>query len=338
MSNLKKEAQDFWPPGVPRPQTAAPVPTNKPAVSPIAAPGAFMPPLPNQTPASNKAAPSKATVAVIDMQKAIKDLSREISGEKFDPQSGSLVRPNENFNKFLGGHYVKSLEKSENKNLNEPTEPVKQPAATQNVMQSLTALDNNKSFRADGTWGPLTNKALENIYQLAYSLLQLAGDYGIQEDKIYNSSYLNGLKDQLSGYTFDKTKISLEPEEQEKRAISIIKHIHAIGRFYNTLKDKVNRSPNLRSYIDQNKSFENYTETGLHLTPEEDQFSQTDAQVTTMPYTAPNVNEKRLNYIPIKALRSKKDYLDWMKSIGVSNEEQAVGIFNSFIKSKIQSS
>jgi len=335
MSNLKKEAQDLWPPGVPRPKAAPVTPTAR--TVPVAGPNAIMPPLPGDKPSAPIA--HKALTPVIDMQKAIKDLSREIAGEKFDPQSKSLIRPNENFNKFVGNHYVKSLEKTEEKDASEPTEPSKQPdASTQNIMQHLVGLDNNKMFRADGTWGPQTNSALENIYKFAYSLLQLAGDYGIQEDKIYNSTYLNGLKTQLSGYTFDKTKISLDPEEQAKRAESIIKHIHAIGRFYNVLRDKINRNPNLRSYIDQKKSFEDYTETGLHLTPEEDQFSQGDAQVATMPYAAPSTTDKRLNYIPIKALRSKKDYLDWMKSVGITNEEQAVGIFNSFIKSKIQSS
>jgi hypothetical protein len=330
MSILKKEGQDFWPPGVPRPKApAAPVPAT---TNPV-------PKIPGLTPSPSVVSPHMTNGSVLNMQKAIQDLSREIAGEKLNPQTKTLAPINNNFNSFIGNHYVKSLEKPAAQNPDEPTTPVAAPtgASTQSVMQHLSGLDNNKTFRPDGAWGPKTNTALDNIYKLAYSLLQLVGDFALSDDKIYNSTWLNGFKEKLTGYTFKNSRISLDPKEQEDRANSLIKHINAIGRLYTTLKQQISGNPTLRSHIEDKKPFENYNETGVNLTPEEEQFSRGDATIPTMPYAAPKLPNKKLDYIPLKNLRSKKDYLDWMMGYaGVPTETEAVSIFNNFIKRKLE--
>jgi hypothetical protein len=53
-------------------------------------------------------------------------------------------------------------------------------------------------------------------------------------------------------------------------------------------------------------------------------------------YDAPALPAKKLDYIPLKALRTKQDYLDWMmKYAGYKTEEEAINTFNTVIKPKI---
>lgn len=305
---------------------------------------------------------NKAVNAIKDMQLAMQQLAESVvidaesgtmaqkSRDAAQPQATEQVKSSKkSFNDFIAEQYVGTLDEDKKgvewtKDVKVTTLPGKQKTQTDIyeldvVMDTLRRVGfGSKEFKIDGNWEFRTDNALRNMMGFGYALLQLAGDFGL-DNNIYTYDNWKDFANNLSGYKIENGVVKLPPAEKAKRAEKITKHLKAITKLYNHFRQQVTARPEYRPYIEGKRSFDKYDQLGTNkdvLTPLEEQMTATDIARVNVSYDAPGLPSKKLDYIPLKALRSKQDYLDWMmKYAGYKTEEEAINIFNTVIKPKV---
>lgn len=358
LKNLKEEIEKL-----------ATIPGSKP---PATVPAATVNP---QNSFFNKNKPSPAPVskaplkgpnnpAVREMQLAMQDLAESVM---HDANSATMSLKNKDvvhqdaaqpvqqskksFNDFIAEQYMGGLDESYkgvewNKDSRVVTRPDKHRTQTDIyeldvVMNTLSRIGAEKSeLKADGNWDWRTNNALKNMLGFAYALLQVEGDFGL-DNHIYNPSNWTDFKNTLSGYRVEGNSVDLSPEEKTTKADRITKHLKAITRMYNEFRQQVIARPEFRPFIEGKRSFDKYDQHGSNketLNPTEQQMAKSDiTKVDNIVYPAPRLPDKQLHYVPLKALSSKEEYLKWMLGYaGIPNEAGAWHIFNTVIKPKIE--
>lgn len=208
------------------------------------------------------------------------------------------------------------------------------------VMDTLRRIGtSSKEFKIDGNWDFRTNNALKNIMGFAYGLLQLEGDFGL-ENNLYTYEDWQNFSDLMSGYTVQGNTVMLSPKDKMTRAQNITKHLKGINSLYNHFRQQVLARPEFRPTIEGKRPFEKYDIQGTNkdvLSPQENQMTKSDAAKISITYIAPGLPDKKLDYIPLKALTSKEEYLKWMRDYAGNSEASSINIFNRVIKPKIES-
>jgi len=265
-----------------------------------------------------------------------------------DPQK----KAKKSFNDFIASNYIggldedqKGVEWSQDTSVN--TYQKKQVAQSDIyeldvVMHTLKMLGGQKSeMAADGVWSFRTDNALRNIMGFATALLQLEGDFALNNGNIYTSDNLRALKQSLSGYTVKNGVVSLSAKGKKKRASDITKHLKGITKLYNNFRAQVTAKPEYRPLIEGDRAFDSYSDKGSNtntdtLTSEEKTFAGSDmSKLEGVTYYAPKMLNKQMTYIPYKALTSKSAYMAWMVDhIGVT-AEIALKIFETVVKPTI---
>jgi hypothetical protein len=250
------------------------------------------------------------------------------------------------FNDFIAEQYMGGLDEENKgvewtKNPDVVTHPDKKQTQTDiyeldAVMNTLSRIGSEKGeFKADGNWDWRTQNALKNMLGFAYSLLQLEGDFGLS-NHIYNIANWNVFKT-----TLGDNSNALSVDQKKNKAAIITKHLKAITKLYNDFRQQVIARPEFRPYLEGKRSFDKYDQSGTNkdtLTPQELQMSKSDVpKIDGISYIAPGLPDKKLNYIPLKALSSKEEYLKWMLDYaGIKDEDLALRLFNNVIKPKIE--
>jgi len=264
--------------------------------------------------------------------------------------TGEQKTAKKSFNDFIAEQYLggldedkKGVEWTTNKKVT--TLPGKQQTQTDIyeldvVMDTLRRIGaSTKEFVADGKWDFRTDNALRNIMGFAYALLQLEGDFGL-ENNIYTFDNWQKFNQALTGYKLENGLVKLPAVQKAARASAISKHLKAITKLYGHFRQQVLARPEFRPTIEGKRSFDRYSAQGSNkdtLTPQEIQMSKSDAVKIPIDvtYPAPGLPNKKLDYIPLKALTSKDEYIKWMVNYAGNAESAAVDIFNKIIKPKI---
>lgn len=302
--------------------------------------------------------------AVREMQLSMQDLAQAVMQDAsshtmslknkdtvHQDASDNVQKAKKSFNDFVAEQYMGGLDEENkgsewSKNPGIVTHPNKHQTQTDVyeldvVMNTLSRIGGERSeFKADGNWDWRTNNALKNMLGFAYALLQLEGDFGLS-NTVYSLANWQSFKNLLSGYQVDGNKVNLDPETKKDKALNITKHLKAITRLYNNFRQQVTARPEYRPFIEGKRSFDQYDSHGSNkdtLNPTEQQMAKSDImKIDGISYIAPRLPTKKLNYVPLKALSSKEEYLKWMlEYAGVPNEDTAWKIFNNIIKPKIE--
>lgn len=303
---------------------------------------------------------------VKDMQVAMQELAQAVIRDSItstmaakpkDAIQGEADQPVKNskkaFNDFIAEQYIGSLDEDmKGKGVEWTTDksvstiPGKKKTETDIyeldvVMNTLQRIGMEKSeFKPDGNWGARTDNALRNMMGFGYALLQLEGDFGLKSDA-YNYANWTQFQQLLSGYTITGESISLQANEKKERSGLIARHLRAITKLYNHFRQQVTARPEYRPLIEGARAFEKYNQKGSNkdaLSKDEANMSKSDAmKIENIEYAAPGLAAKKLNYIPLKALTSKEEYLKWMLNYcGIPNEALAIQIFQKKIKPQIE--
>ena len=278
---------------------------------------------------------------VKEMQSAMHALAESVIRDSASSQNQTDKTSKKSFNDFISTQYVSSLDEN-NKGVawdaNKSKPNTQELDSVMSTFQRIMA--GPSEFKIDGNWGFKTDNSLRNIMGFAYALLQLAGDFGLPNN-IYQYSNWKHFNELMSGYQVENRIVKLSSEEKDAKAVDLTKHIKAINKLYTHFRQQVISRPEYRPLIEGKRPFDKYNSSGSNkdaLTTAEDQLSQSDTQkIENISYAAPALSEKKLNYIPLNALRSKADYLKWMMEYAGNSEEMSVNIFNSTIKPKIES-
>jgi hypothetical protein len=114
------------------------------------------------------------------------------------------------------------------------------------LLQSLEQIKELPSF-SDGAWGPITDKALHQVLDFAKLLVSLPEKFGVANE-VYSANNLERLEADLSGYQVEGHHITLDQEEQIKRADFITEHLEAITKLYLLLLEKIPTISNEQSF------------------------------------------------------------------------------------------
>lgn len=306
---------------------------------------------------------ANAIAAVKEMQVAMQNLAQTViadsesstmaakSKDAIQPGATTEVKNSKkSFNDFIAEQYLGSLDDDKkgvewNKDTHVTTLPGKQKTQTDIyeldvVMDTLRRVGaSSKEFIADGKWDFRTDNALKNIMGFAYALLQLEGDFGL-DNSTYTFDNWKDFNKNMTGYKIENGIVKLNSVQKLTRANKITGHLKAITKLYNHFRQQVLARPEFRPTIEGKRSFEKYDSQGTNkdiLTGDEDQMSKSDVVKIPITYIAPGLRNKKLDYIPLKALRNKEEYIKWMVDYAGNTEASAINIFNRVIKPKIES-
>jgi hypothetical protein len=308
-------------------------------------------------PSGQKAAPNRN---VINMQNAMQELARSVIRDSTSATMGlkpkdvvveeatdPVKKSKKAFNDFVAEQYIggldanlKGVEWTPSQHMNTHSNKAKTQTDVYEldaVMNTLSRIGSEKSeFTADGNWGFRTDNALRNILGFAYALLQLEGDFGLSNN-VYTTGNWDQFNKLLSGYKVEGEKVLLTPEQKSERAAKITDHLKSITKLYDQFRKQVTARPEFRPFIEGQKTFDKYPGAGEALSPEEVALAKSNkTQLNGISYVAPGVPKRKLDFIPLKALTSKDEYMKWMVDYAGLDEASAVKVFNSVIKPKIE--
>lgn len=296
---------------------------------------------------------------VAEMQKAIQDLAKVVIKDStsatmslknkdvaHEQAEDPVKKSKKAFNDFVAEQYIGSLS-DELKGVEWTSSNIantrNDKSRTQTDIYELDAVMNTLSrigsergeFHSDGNWGFRTDNALRNILGFAYALLQLEGDFGLNNN-IYTTANWDEFKKLLSGYKVEGQKVLLSPQEKSSRALAITKHLQAINKLYDQFRKQVTARPEFRPFIEGQRSFDKYPGTGEALNPNEVALSKSNNQIKGITYIAPALPNRKLDFIPLKALTSKEEFMKWMVDYAGLDEANAIKVFDNVIKPKIE--
>lgn len=192
----------------------------------------------------------------------------------------------------------------------------------------------------DGFWGFRTDNALKNIMGFAYSLLQLEQDFGLPANNIYTKGNWNALTYLVSGYEVDpgnKEPVGLSEAERPKRAMEIYKHIRAITKLYEHVRNLILSHPTYSSYITGDNKFD-ISQKDLGLTIGQPDVEKAIAEKRHIYVTIPSWNngiEQPAKQVPLMLayLQNQDSFKEFMTNVlkcpPAQLETQTNKIFNA---------
>lgn len=237
------------------------------------------------------------------------------------------------FNDFIAEQYVGTLDPSKkgvewSTDKSVVTYPAKKQTQTDiyeldAVMDVLRRVGKEKSeLITDGNWDFRTDNALRNMMGFAHALLQLAGDFGL-DNNTYTAKDLKAFQTLLSGYEYDGKKITLSTDEKKKRAPQIATHLKAITKLYHDFRQQVLARPEFRPYIEGDREFEAYSDKGTNkdvLTPQEQAVTKDpNAKITGLKIKSV---KGAVTEVPLTALLNKESFDEFVASLGYTNTEK----------------
>lgn len=317
---------------------------------------------PNKPTAHTDVVPGRAAPNrnVVNMQNAMQELARSVVRDStsatmglkpkdvaVEQASDPVKKSKKAFNDFVAEQYIGSLddklkgvEWTSSQHANAHSDKAKTQTDVYEldaVMNTLSRIGSEKSeFTADGNWGFRTDNALRNILGFAYALLQLEGDFGLNNN-IYTNANWQQFSKLLSGYKVEGEKVLMSPQQKSEKAAKITGHLKGITKLYDQFRKQVTARPEFRPFIEGQKTFDKYPGAGEALTADEVAIAGSNKnQINGISYVAPGVPKRKLDFIPLKALTSKDEYMKWMVDYAGLDEASAVKVFNNVIKPKIE--
>lgn len=311
---------------------------------------------------TSKPAPGKSTSFIspnkniVEMQNAIKELATSVIRDSnsstmpiktrdavVDAGEDSVKKGKKAFNDFIAEQYIGPLDPSLKGVEWDANDDIRDHASKKQtetdiyeldaVMNTLNKIGGEKSeFKVDGDWGFRTDNALKNILGFTYSLLQLQGDFGLN-NKVYDHTKWEQFKNLVSGYKVENGKVKLSPQDKNERAAKIVEHLNGITKLYDDFRKQILAKPEFRPFIEGQRNFDKYPGSSA-LTPEDKSLANSNQKLTGIIYFAPKIKGSKLDYIPLKALTSKQEYLKWMADAGL-DEAKAISVFNNVIKPRV---
>jgi hypothetical protein len=346
---------------------AAPVVPNSDVPVPLAK--KFSPELKNRLQGKPKVQPGNSPQQIAAAREAVKEMQiamQELAGAVItDSESGTMAyKPHDaqqpgaaptvksskkSFNDFITEQYLGGLDEDKKGvewNTDQKVTSLQGKKQTQTDLYELDVVMNtlrrigasSKEFIADGKWDFRTDNALRNIMGFSYALLQLEGDFGL-ENNFYSFDHWKNFNKALTGYKISNGIVQLNAAQKVARANAINKHLKAITKLYSHFRQQVLARPEFRPTIEGKRLIDRYSAQGSNkdvLTSQEDQMSKSDAIKIPVTYPAPKLPGGNLDYIPLKALRDKGEYIKWMVGYAGNSEQAATDIFNKTIKPKIE--
>jgi hypothetical protein len=219
-------------------------------------------PSPASTPHPGTSQPRSSSIA--DMQKAMQSLAQAVTSQL---NLSKLQGPNpdkqeaegrDSFADFFTKHYLRNtdvpsveLDPNPAKVQMSDKDP-RTPSKLNWVMDTMRRVGNERQEAfVDGSWGPRTNIALINSYALAEGLLNLAKEFKLPVRE-YSEKDLAGLKPAV------RQDNDLTPQEKAKVAPIVARHLQAIKRMYNEVKQGILEKPQWRAYIENDKPYIQY--------------------------------------------------------------------------------
>lgn len=276
---------------------AAPVPP--PPDAPGAAPAPVAPAGGVPTPRPAGPVPNQS---VRLMQSSIYDLAQIVESTNFPA-----------LNKFITKQYAKSLgtNQADSTQIN----------AMMDTMRRITNPGKGEApFRADGSWGPITDKALHNMADFAEALLSLQAALKLGTEA-YTAANLDQFNENLLGYQVTKNNITLGEKDKTERADKITSHLKAIARMYNDFKRQIIQNPELRETVldkgaltdEEQKLVASDTKT-----PEIFQFKGYEGGDASKPIV--------IKSVPLSALTSVEQFDNFLRSIGYTDNDDATNL------------
>lgn len=264
----KREINKIAAPPPARPASRGPAPTAQAPATPAAKPGERTVPVRPGAPVAPKPAGRVGHPSIVEMQKAIIELSQNVIGQM---NVGGLNSPDQaeqvaaggrmSFNDFMVKNYlrnseVQGVEFDPQTQVNQMKD--KTPSGLKSmhvVMNTLSRIGNSKKeFSADGIWGPRTNNALKNVYAFATSLITLSKDFALPS-KSFTEKDLATFQSLVP--TMEQTEKDIPILDKIKRAPELTKLIKGIGKLYGEVKIGILEKPAYKSFI-EGQAFEKY--------------------------------------------------------------------------------
>ena len=164
------------------------------------------------------------------------------------------------------------------------------------LIQGVEKISGQAKF-ADGAWGPITQKALENIADLASSLTLLPERFGLEHIP-YTKENASSFKKMLARFVIEGNHITLNQEDQSRMSDDATNNINKISELYSIILGKVQTVSN----------------EGM-LKPNEKQIIQTGRVVVT--YAGRSLE------IPLSALTSPSNYSQFCTTNNLDDKSKA---------------
>lgn len=301
----------------------------------------------------------KGNAAVRHMQSTMQDLAQAVMRDAISstmsqrPGDTSLTIGTEGqmsgkkaFNDFISEQYAGTLDE-EHRGVEYDSDPNTQSHTdkkkTQTGLYEIDAVMNTlyrlgtpgtggKEFTADGIWNFRTENALRNIAGFAHALLSLQGDFGLQ-NQIYNERELEDFYKNLAGTDADGNTNKLDANEQTRRANDLTQHLKKITRLYDNFRRQILSRPAIRHLIEGKKAFDRYSPAGTNknnLTAQDSQMIQSNPSITGIKFKGyQNGKAFAVESIPLSALSNKDAFINFLKTVGYTNNPDATNIDRS---------
>lgn len=294
-----------------------------------AAPAGGHPYTPGKTAPTGHAGGGMGSAGVVDMQRAIiglaKDVASQINVDQInskDPNEQKEAKGRDAFGVFLAKNYMRSTRipgVQFDPNAQKIKENEKNPQAATRmsvVMDTMSRIGgplNAKGgeFTADGKWGFRTNAAVHNVYAFAASLFDFIKDINrFSPRKISPTSYSERDLQQL-GNIAQADPNAVSQEEKMKFAPAVAAHVRAIQNMYHEIKNDVLEHPAFMQYIQEDDTFTQGPQQGASLTPQ-----QMDSLRKRYPngFSVPTDTDGNKANIPVDDLVSLQKVQQWLSA------------------------
>lgn len=195
-----------------------------------------------------------------------------------------------------------------------------------------------KEFKSDGFWQFRTNNALQNMMGLAYSLLQMEGDFGIPSTA-FTTQDLAAMKKLLSGYEIDGDNVKLSAADKSSRATQLTTLLNKISRLYMEFMEKITSRPSFRPLLEGKRGFDKYNNKGNNpdiLNEQDQKFLQSNTTIGNVKINGYRDNKPYvISEIPLSVLKDKTSFSTFLKQIGWNDQQinsQAINAANDIAK------
>ena len=220
--------------------------------------------------------------------------------------------------------------------------PAKQKTQTSiyqmnSVMTTIMRLGRaSNETKPDGNWQWRTQNSLRNIAGFSFALLQMGGELGISSPEIYSLADWRRFQNNISEIDkkyFGAGAVAMKPPQKKANAMLMKKYVDKILALYQNFREQALHA-RASMYISGKLPFENFQPTSQEDKAkklQEQEYLDTyreSSDIVSFPgfkylinKPIPGSPSERYNfaqYIPLKALSSKEEYLTWMASVGVT--------------------
>jgi hypothetical protein len=102
----------------------------------------------------------------------------------------------------------------------------------------MTTKDKPAPFKPDGSWGPITNNALQSLADVATILAGLPARFHLPNN-VYSPADAKDLKQGVDSFQLEDNHITLTPEQQKDQSATIMDHVKHLSQLLDELVAKV---------------------------------------------------------------------------------------------------